>query len=90
MFGPPTDGNNGWFQRALKAGPRSNRRRGVERDVSFVPPGADEAEPVTLAYHAKYDHYGLEDGRYGRQRGGGSLDAQDHARVANRPKRPRL
>ena len=50
--------NNGWFQRALKAGRGRIVAGGVERDVSFVPPGADEAEPVTLAYHAKYDHYG--------------------------------
>jgi hypothetical protein len=50
--------NNGWFQRALKAGRGRVRAGGVERDVSFVEPGADEAEPVTSAYHVKYDHYG--------------------------------
>jgi hypothetical protein len=50
--------NNGWFQRALRSGRGRIVAGGVERDVSFVQPGGDEAEPVTAAYHAKYDHYG--------------------------------
>jgi len=50
--------NNGWFQLALKAERGRVRAGGVERDVAFVQPGADAAEPVTSAYHAKYDHYG--------------------------------
>jgi hypothetical protein len=50
--------NNGWFQRALKAERGRITAGGVERDVSFVQPGADEAEPVTTAYHVKYEHYG--------------------------------
>ncbi len=50
--------DNGWFQRALKAGRGRVRTGGVERDVSFVQPATDEAEPVTAAYHAKYDRYG--------------------------------
>ena len=50
--------NNGWFQRALKAGRGRIRAGGVERDVSFGQAAADESEPVTSAYHAKYDHYG--------------------------------
>jgi len=49
--------NNGWFQRALKAGRGRIIAGGVERGVSFVQPGADEAESVTSAYHVKYDHW---------------------------------
>lgn len=50
--------NNGWFQRALKAGRGRVRAGGIERDVLFIQPAADEADPVTSAYHEKYDHYG--------------------------------
>ena len=50
--------NNGWFQRALTAQQGRIQAGGVERDVSFVLPAANEADPVTSAYHAKYDHYG--------------------------------
>ncbi len=50
--------NNGWFQRALKAGIGRIRAGGVERDVLFAQPSTEDAEPVTAAYHAKYDRYG--------------------------------
>ena len=50
--------DNGWFQRALKSGEGRIRAGGVERDVSFEPPGPDVAEAITAAYHSKYDRYG--------------------------------
>lgn len=50
--------DNGWFQRALRAGTGRIRAGGVERDVRFEPPGDDVADLVTAAYHAKYDRHG--------------------------------
>ena len=34
------------------------RAGGIERDVTFEVPGADAADAVTAAYHAKYDRSG--------------------------------
>ena len=50
--------DNGWFQRALHSEGGRIRAGGVERDVRFEPPGDAVAEPVTAAYHAKYDRHG--------------------------------
>jgi hypothetical protein len=50
--------NNGWFQRALKAGEGRIRAGGVERDVRFEQPGPEVADDVSAAYHAKYDRHG--------------------------------
>lgn len=50
--------DNGWFQRALHAEDGRIRAAGVERDVRFEQPGADVADAVTAAYHAKYDRHG--------------------------------
>jgi hypothetical protein len=49
---------NPWFQRALRSGRGRVRAGGVEHDVHFEPAGADAADAVTAAYHAKYDRYG--------------------------------
>ena len=49
---------NPWFQRALRSGEGRISAGGVERDVAFEQPGPDVVDPVTAAYHAKYDHYG--------------------------------
>jgi hypothetical protein len=50
--------DNPWFQRAMRSGRGRIRAGGVERDVTFEVPGADVADAVTAAYHAKYDRYG--------------------------------
>ena len=50
--------DNPWFQRALRSGEGRVRAAGLDRDVTFEVPGAETAEPVTAAYHAKYDRYG--------------------------------
>jgi hypothetical protein len=50
--------DNPWFQRALRSGDGRIRAGGVERDVAFEVPGADVADGITAAYHAKYDRYG--------------------------------
>jgi len=50
--------DNPWFQRAMRSGRGRIRCGGVERDVTFEVPGADVADAVTAAYHAKYDRYG--------------------------------
>ena len=50
--------DNPWFQRALRAGEGRIRAGGVERDVTFEPPGPDVADAVTAAYQAKYGRYG--------------------------------
>ncbi len=50
--------DNGWFQRALRAGEGSIRAGGVERDVRFESPEPAVADAVSAAYHAKYDRYG--------------------------------
>ena len=50
--------DNPWFQRALTSGDGRIRAGGIERDVAFEVPGPDVAEPLTAAYHAKYDQYG--------------------------------
>ena len=50
--------DNGWFKRALRSGSGRIRAGGVERDVTFEQPAAEDAGEVTAAYHAKYDRYG--------------------------------
>jgi hypothetical protein len=50
--------DNGWFQRALRAGAGRIRAGGVERDVVFETPEPAVADSVSEAYHAKYDRYG--------------------------------
>lgn len=51
--------DNGWFQRALRAGTGRIRAGGVEREVRFeAAAGPDVASRVSDAYHAKYDRYG--------------------------------
>lgn len=50
--------DNAWFQRALHADGGRIRAGGVEGDVRFEQPGADVADAVTAAYHAKYDRHG--------------------------------
>jgi hypothetical protein len=49
---------NAWFQRALRSGEGRIEAGGVERDVVSEAPAPDVADPVTDAYHAKYDRYG--------------------------------
>jgi len=43
---------------APKAGTGRIRAGGIERDVAFELAGPEIADPVTAAYHAKYDGYG--------------------------------
>src|SRR4051794_38884753 len=50
--------DNPWFQRALASGDGRIRAGGVERDVAFEQSGPETADPVTAAYHAKYDRFG--------------------------------
>ena len=50
--------DNGWFQRALRAGEGRIRAGGVERDVRFEQPEPEAAPDVDAAYHAKYDRFG--------------------------------
>jgi len=51
--------DNPWFLHALTAGAGRVRAGGVERDVAFEQQRRDTGAPVTAAYHAKYDRYGL-------------------------------
>ncbi|ACQ82365.1 conserved hypothetical protein [Beutenbergia cavernae DSM 12333] len=53
-YGP----ENGWFRRALASGQGRIRAGGVEKDVTFEQVGAEVADAVDAAYHAKYDRYG--------------------------------
>jgi hypothetical protein len=52
--------HNRWFQRALRAGAGRIEAGGVERDVTFVEPGAEVSADVTAAYYAKYERYGSQ------------------------------
>ncbi|HWJ84942.1 MAG TPA: DUF2255 family protein [Cellulomonas sp.] len=52
---------NGWFRRAQDAGTGHVSVGGVEKDVTFVRPGADVHDALDAAYHAKYDRYGPAD-----------------------------
>jgi len=49
---------NGWFRRALASGSGRIRASGVEKNVTFTPAEPSTREPVTAAYHAKYDRFG--------------------------------
>jgi hypothetical protein len=53
-YGP----QNPWFVRAQASGVGRIRAGGVEHDVTFAEPAADEHTAVDAAYHAKYDRYG--------------------------------
>ena len=50
--------DNPWFQRALASRDGRIRVGGMERDVTFVAPGAEVADDLNAAYHAKYDRHG--------------------------------
>ena len=50
--------DNPWFQRALASGDGRIRVGGMERDVTFVPPGPEVADDLNAAFHAKYDRHG--------------------------------
>ena len=50
--------DNPWFLRAAASGTGRIRAGGLERDVTFEPPGAGIDANLDAAYHAKYDHYG--------------------------------
>lgn len=53
-YGP----NAGWYRRALASAQGCIRAGGVERDVTFEPPGSSVDADLDAAYHAKYDRYG--------------------------------
>lgn len=52
-YGP----DNGWFRRAQSSGTGHVRAGGVEKDVTFVAPGAWEHDAIDAAYHRKYARY---------------------------------
>jgi hypothetical protein len=52
--------DNPWFRRAVASGEGRIRAGGVDRDVAFEEPDADQAldAAIDAAFHAKYDHNG--------------------------------